>query len=147
MRSILTMSLMIVLLFSLAIPSMGEEPTGYLCIPDLCTGFRLNESDKWIIAEFSVEGIKFLLTKKDGKWYWNQFGQTSQIECGAFDDVGSIKCKDPVITYSFNKRSLRFDAIQSEGYVIPDPVGAKRLRERYGMRFEPYMMIGTCSPL
>jgi len=132
-------------MFSHAMPAMGEEPTSYLCIPDVSTGFKRNESDKWVATRFDVQGQKFLLSKTAGKWQWQKFGERPipnlLSECGTFNEHGFIRCVVVGSQITFSKDTLRFMEFHPFGYVILNIEAPK------DYNLTPFITIGTCTPL
>lgn len=121
-----------------------KNPTAYLCIPTMATGFTLNSSDKWNVTQFNINGKKYLLKKKTGAWYWTEFGEDSTEQdnrCSTFNDKGFIKCGYSGNDVTFNKNTLRFQQIHPYGYVTSD-TEVEKINP-----LTPYYEIGTCSPL
>ena len=140
MRFLHTILLVVFLIFSHAMPAMGEEPHSYLCIPDAATGFRLNESGKWIETNFDIEETKYLLSKKKGIWLWDNFenpSYTTSSRCHSVKVSGFIMCDSLFTLIRFSRETLRFMKIYySYDYLHQDTDPNT-----------PYIMIGTCSPL
>ena len=144
MRFVHTILLVVFLLFSLAMPAMGEEVTSYLCIPDASTGFKRNESGKWVATKFDVQGQRFLLSKNEGKWLWKKFGQSvpdSLVDCGVFNEHAFIRCNVAGSQITFSKHTLRFMEFHPFGYVTSDIEAFK------DYNLTPLITIGTCTPL
>lgn len=117
--------------------------SGYLCIPDLATGFAYQKNiDKWVTTKFNVSGEKYLLTKNNkGIWEWRNFGEKSPgIYCEEdFNEYGYISCSG-FSQISFNNKNLRFLKIYKIGYVNKGIAGKEG-------EDTPSMEIGTCTPL
>src|SRR5437899_1960784 len=104
----------------LILPGTAAQPTlatSFLCIPDYSTGFS-KSSGEWKPAQFTVEGLKYLLVNRHGHWFWTRFGleedsasdvmAVRHYGCGPFDSYGFIKCRYWGDDAFFNRQTLRF---------------------------------------
>jgi hypothetical protein len=128
----------------IAIPAIAadtNDPSSYVCVPDYATGFRLDRSGKWEPSQFSVQGKKFLLARKDARWFWTAVGPTDAKPepCGTFTDYGFTECKDSEGEVLFNRKTLRFQLVRPYGYVTSDVATDKE------MNAPPYYIIGRCA--
>src|SRR6266545_7850135 len=103
----------LLLLASLTSAQEEPSPTGYICVPDQSVGYKVDKSGKWRPAQFNVEGKKYLLRYRDGKWWWTDFGDEPkrQNSCGSFNPQGFLDCHNFEDDVRFNRISLRFQAI------------------------------------
>ena len=137
-------ALMIILVISSA-ASKAEGPqevSGYVCASELSTGYALAASGKWAPTQFNVVGEKFFLKREKDGWYWGSAGQEdtiSQKRCDKFDKYGFTRCDRYGTDIRFNRNSLRFQAINPDGYVVSD--------DKMDGKINPYYTIGTCTKL
>jgi len=124
-----------------ALAAEANDPGSYICVPDYATGFRLDRSGKWEPSQFSVQGKKFLLGKKNDRWFWSAVGpqDVKQESCDGFTEYGFAECKYSEGDVLFNRKTLRFQLLRRYGYVTSDVATDKE------MNAPPYVMIGKCS--
>jgi hypothetical protein len=123
--------------------------TSYLCIPDYATGFSLSNGE-WQPTQFKVEGKKYLLANRNGRWFWTGFDAESDDTtlavrearhgCSSFTKYGFIDCRDWSAAVTFNRKSLRFVEVEPHGYVVSDV--AVDTEQPHST---PHMEIGRCS--
>ncbi len=121
-----------------------NEADAFICIPDYSTGYTIGKSNKWMQVEFNVEGMKYILKKKNGSWFWSDFGEKPHTIidlCEPFNKKGFTSCKTREDEVLFNRNTLRFQIIRPYGYVVAD-FGADK-----DYASTPFYKIGTCSPL
>lgn len=140
MRKLL-MAFAVAVIASPAIAADAGESDSYVCLPDHATGFRLDRSGKWEPSQLSVQGRKFLLGKKNDRWFWSVAGvqDPKQEPCDAFTEYGFTECKYSEGWVMFNSKTLRFQLVRPYGYVTSDLATDK------DMKAPPYYIIGRCS--
>jgi hypothetical protein len=132
-------------------PAQQNVTSSYLCIPDYSTGFS-NSSGRWTPTQFTVEGKKYLLANRRGRWVWSEFGQQQDSvmtalaaklnTCDTFSSNGFLNCEFWFEEVRFNRETLRFQVVEPNGYVV-----AKAALDDSGKSGTPFIQIGTCSVL
>lgn len=127
-------------IFAICFLTANAAFANYLCVADARTGFLYNEKTKrWVSADFTVEGKRYILSSKDGQWRWGTFGEKSTDRCGTFDVHDQIGCGD-MIKVTFNKATMRYQ----RSYTA---VSTIRPRGEAFSNDTPFIEIGTCSPI
>ena len=136
-------ALITLLIITAAVASRADaqQPEGFVCITEQATGFAFNkEAKRWEPTNFRTHDLKYLLTKGKYGWTFKRLGQTGLDEmCREVGDSGLIRCDD-LHAVTFNKKTLRFQAVYPHGYVMP-PAGSPEGANTPGIE------IGRCSPL
>jgi hypothetical protein len=129
----------------ISVPLAGQAPESsrsYLCIPDYSVGYAVGKNGRWVPTNFDVDGKRYLLRQREGKWWWTDFGEEPQPQnaCGTFNAHGFIDCHNFEVEVRFNAKSLRFQAVHPYGFVTSDvSLDSKS-------PITPYYEIGKCSP-
>ena len=129
----------------------------YLCIADAGTGFFFDAANRrWRSTTFSVEGKRYIIRRpiagrtedhfwhEDPRWVIEEIGATMlSNSCPTeFTEYEFLTCEASGDTFTFNRRSMRFQKVYPIGYVVrqypqPSSEGGDT----------PSIFIGRCSRL
>ena len=117
----------------------------WICIADSATGFSY-QGGKWVPTNFSVEGKRYLISKKqyrqnknDMRYHVTKIGERHAYACqkDSPNEFGMVFCQDLLTEFKINVTALRYMSIYSVGYFDGSDDDSNT----------PYIEIGTCSPL
>lgn len=151
----------VLLFLACASPALAE--TTYLCVPEKAVGFHFEKAlQEWEPTTFKV-AEKYVIMQptledavKDVQWVVKRVSNKGQVVAYCehdFNDLGHLNC-DLVAQFKFNRNTMRFLVIYSNGYWDDVPANAKlpgkdqRLKELYREGANvPYFEIGQCAPM
>src|SRR5216683_3664239 len=130
----------------------GDERLTYVCTTQHSVGYAIRDGE-WQPTQFNVKGHIFMLTNEAGKWRWRSYDDSDdesvnrsteaifgKRECGTMNHLGFLSCTHYGQIVRFNQQSLRFQVVETHGYVL----------SRSGVADEPknvntpFFQIGTC---
>jgi hypothetical protein len=111
--------------------------TSYLCIPDMATGFKL-ENGKWDFARFDVSKDKYLVQQEFEAESYKvvEIGSANPNHTGCLFSGSTMVCGDLYMGFIFNSDVLRYQRTYGFGYVNGDSVDNT-----------PLVEIGRCSKI
>ena len=121
----------------------AARPISYLCVTEMTTGFRLDESTaKWQIAKFRES--KYIISNSDASaWYVRPLGSADAIaRCQnmAEPNAGTLRCSGSE-EFWIDTKSLKFTVAYPYGYLDGQGILPG------GQRSTPFISIGRCSLL
>lgn len=122
----------------LQIPIVATAQDSYLCVSEASGSVFYNESQKkWEGTAFSTNNEKIILTKKNGKWKFKNFGYSFENDCGEMNEFGTFRCNIIFGEFLFNSKTKRYLKSYAVGYVDGNDNNNNT----------PAVTIGKCSPL